>query len=579
MSIDVLKIHANERLDEGDLTYGLSTQIQDAERTISEVALLGASQSKILEGFEMDNPAGSQLRVTLGKAILAYRDGATVKYGVLVDSGDAERILDLASYPVSATYSIYVRAEYIDSTSQGRAFWDGSAEISQSVTTRKVSNWGLRIEVGSPGAEWLEIGTVTLDGGGAVTVVTDLRDFYFDGSVDATYESGWSSDGGGIVNDRNSDRRLYGVTDFHAFTAAMRQSLEDIKGRGLRRWWDRDIGGMNIGFDAAPVEDRMAVGDALNYLTLDASKPTWQLDTAAHLQYDRTLESLLFTPPWGNLGFLEYFNQPAMQLTDTALLSFFGGTPSFFRFVNDGNEQSRFYENGVTISDNFSGLAIGDWADDHYGLTVASSGAYGTTLAKVSTTASEGARLAMQRRQSTSTTSYTDSGDVLSEIASAGFGHTTDFIDSALIKAVATEDFDTATKRGTQLEFWTTPNGSATAAKRWEIDDAGNLLPSGSGFTVGDTTNYPDYVYASACRAGRFEGITGAASLATQVFTASLESGDSSTRGTIYLDSASATAVPPSPSGTAVVLYALDNGGGTINLYAKCGSDAAVLLA
>ncbi|MFA5028483.1 MAG: hypothetical protein WC713_11470, partial [Candidatus Methylomirabilota bacterium] len=76
------------------------------------------------------------------------------------------------------------------------------------------------------------------------------------------YRSGWSVDGGGVFADRSVDRATYGVGDLQMFSAAVRQCLEDIKGRGLRRWWDRDIGGLNIGFDADPVEDVLAVGDA-----------------------------------------------------------------------------------------------------------------------------------------------------------------------------------------------------------------------------------------------------------------------------------------------------------------------------
>jgi hypothetical protein len=45
------------------------------------------------------------------------------------------------------------------------------------------------------------------------------------------------------------------------------------KGRGLRRWWERDIGGLNVGFDADPVEDRVAVGDAEYHLLHDGTDP------------------------------------------------------------------------------------------------------------------------------------------------------------------------------------------------------------------------------------------------------------------------------------------------------------------
>ena len=175
------------------------------------------------------------------------------------------------------TYGIYLRFEYVDGDTESRIFWnpDGTgSEFAQAIATRQLANWSIRAEASNPGSEWLKIGEVdqaTL--APAVTGITDQRPMYFEGEVHNSYQSGWSSDGGGIANDRNSDRQQYGVKDIQTFSAATRQCLEDIKGRGLREWYERDIGGMNIGFDAAPVEDTLAIGDANFKAYFDATDP------------------------------------------------------------------------------------------------------------------------------------------------------------------------------------------------------------------------------------------------------------------------------------------------------------------
>jgi hypothetical protein len=186
-------------------------------------------------------------------------------------TGDATKIVDLSTYP-SATYNIYVRFEWVDDETKSRIFWDPSgdgSEFAQTIATRKTSNWSVRVETASPGSEWLQIGTVVQ----STMVITDQRPLYFEGLVSGSYASGWSTDGGGVANDRSATRGTYGVRDIQMFTAAMRQCLEDIKGRGLRRWWERSIGGMNIGFDADPTEDKLCVKDTSFGLDYSGSDP------------------------------------------------------------------------------------------------------------------------------------------------------------------------------------------------------------------------------------------------------------------------------------------------------------------
>jgi len=294
MSTDLLKSQANERVDLVDFDFLANECLQDIVNEPVSKFLTDPSGQRawILDGFGIDCPTGKQLRVTKGRAMLSTRQAGQIKYGYLTTLGDSTKTVDLATYS-PGTYNVYIRFEYVDGDSSSRVFWNpagGGGEFASTIPTRIKANWSIRVEATSPGAEWLKIAEVdqaTL--APSTTGITDQRPLYFEGDVHNSYQSGWSSDGGGGANDRNADRQQYGVKDLQAFTAAMRQSLEDIKGRGLRRWWDRDIGGMNIGFDAAPTEDTLAVGDADFNIWNDgvANQPTIQWDTDDYTWYDR----------------------------------------------------------------------------------------------------------------------------------------------------------------------------------------------------------------------------------------------------------------------------------------------------
>ena len=288
MSKDILRVEPNERVDLSDF-LSLPNAIQDHERQIMSEFATDPARTRhwILSGFAMDNPAAKQIRVTKGKAILGQRFAGVAQYGTLVTEGDATLTVDLNAYGVGV-YGVYIRFERVAGEAQSRIFWDpsaGGSEFSQSINTRYTAAWSMRVESTTPGVDWVKLGEVDQ----ATMAITDQREFFFEGDkVGGTaYESGWSSDGGGAANDRNADRATYGVSDLQMFTAAMRQSLEHIKGRGLRRWWERDIGGMNLGFDAAPVEDRLAIYDANFWLGISGSDPRLTLDSTDYLSYAR----------------------------------------------------------------------------------------------------------------------------------------------------------------------------------------------------------------------------------------------------------------------------------------------------
>jgi hypothetical protein len=303
MGTDRLNVSSNERIDISDFRFLAGESSRAALRQLGHKFLMedsiATSEDRtgyILSGFAMSNPAASQLRVTKGKALLSQRlDGAVVQ-GVVTTEGDASKTLDLNSY-ASGTYGVYIRFEEIQGESQGRIFWNNTgngSEYTDSVPTRYVASWGFRVEATSPGIEWLKIGEVDKD----TMVITDQRPFYFEGNVDSSYQSGWSINGGGSAADRSANRADFGVTSLHEFTRAMRQCLEDIKGRGLRRWWEADIGGMNIGFSDDPIEGRLAIGNDEFYLDVIGTVPNDQPSlvvnddtTLSRIFYNRTFDS------------------------------------------------------------------------------------------------------------------------------------------------------------------------------------------------------------------------------------------------------------------------------------------------
>lgn len=276
MGTNRLKVSPNERVDIEDFRFVAGEGIHANLRQLGHKFLLEDTvvtpqdrTGYILSGFEISNPAAKQLQVDKGKAILSQRINGVVVQGVVTTEGDATKIIDLNTYS-PGVYGIFIRFEENEGAVQGRIFWNPTglgSEYTNSVPTRYLAGWSLRVEVASPGNEWLKIGEVNQ----ADMDIVDQRPFYFEGAVDEDYLSGWSTDGDGGANDRNAVRSTYGVKDLHTFIRATKQCLEDIKGRGLRRWWDRDIGGMNIGFDDDPIEGRLAIGSVDFYFALTGS--------------------------------------------------------------------------------------------------------------------------------------------------------------------------------------------------------------------------------------------------------------------------------------------------------------------
>ena len=143
MATKLLTVDENERVDLGDFEF-IQQAILDNPRQLAEQFLTnpsGAIRHWILRGFAMTNPTAKDLTVTRGAAILGWRDGATVKYGMVLSDGDATKTLDLTSY-ASSVHGIYIRFEYNDGENAGRVFWNNAApgsEYAQTVATRRVA--------------------------------------------------------------------------------------------------------------------------------------------------------------------------------------------------------------------------------------------------------------------------------------------------------------------------------------------------------------------------------------------------------------------------------------------------------
>jgi hypothetical protein len=294
----ILNVESNERIDIPDFRFLSKEGTTDhlTEFLNQFICDPDGDNKFILEGFKPQNLTGQQLTISSGKALLGQRiDGQILT--TIVTVAPEDKIIDMSTYPDN-TYGIYIRFEHIKGEPEGRIFWNpvSNSEYTRTIETRFVPEWSIRIEIGNPGGEWLKIGQVIKPS----MAITDLRHFFFEGKVENDYLSGWSSEGGGGVLDRSDNRADLGIGDLHTFLAAMRQCLEDIKGRGLRRWWQKSIGGMNIGFSSEPVEGRFAIGDSGFYLKLIDALARIYFAVNVSLTYSRSTQEFYFTDVTGS---------------------------------------------------------------------------------------------------------------------------------------------------------------------------------------------------------------------------------------------------------------------------------------
>ena len=156
---DYPKAQRSQRVDLEDWDFAIADAPQARSRQPGSDFFTNPAGDRmwIIGGFNLTF-AGADLTVTRGVAILGQREKGQVVNGVLTSEGDASKTQDLSTFG-NATYGVFVRFELVDGAFQNRLFWDdvGAQEFSQLVPTRRVANWGMRVQLTSPGAEWFQI--------------------------------------------------------------------------------------------------------------------------------------------------------------------------------------------------------------------------------------------------------------------------------------------------------------------------------------------------------------------------------------------------------------------------------------
>lgn len=287
--INLLNLSAGERVDLADFSFVAQESLLGAARGVSEGLLTSPAKQTlwIIRGFTMSNPSGQILSVAKGAAILALRQGARILQGVLTVDGIDTASLDLSSYS-GGTYNVYIRFVLTPGSFDTRTFYrasGGGAEYAQSVPTRLSGNWELMAASASPGAEWVLIGTVTTPS----MATTDMRPLFFEGRVDKDTASGWGS---------AQDRAAGQIGDLQTALAAVRQSLEDIKGPGISRWFTDHVAGQTIGYASAPKVGRTSWGDDNFFAQGDSARPSLTFGAdGAHIAYVRASGLMVATGP------------------------------------------------------------------------------------------------------------------------------------------------------------------------------------------------------------------------------------------------------------------------------------------
>jgi len=294
---DLLRVDANERVDLRDFQFAVKNAMEDNSRQLAANFLTSPAgvRAWIVDGFAMSDGGASQLVVQNGVAFISMdRDGEVLE-GVLATEGDASRTLDLTGYS-NAVHGIYLRFSQVEGEEKGRIFWNSGSdtEYSQSVTTRYLANWAVRVERTNPGSDWLKIGEVNPTN--IAGTLTDQRNFYFEGKVDDAYATTW---GGGT--DRNADRQQYGIKDLQTFVDMTKEAFEELRSSsGNRRWWeagirdlDLDTGPLRVGFTGGSPPDAKSVmvGDDGFYMGLlvGGTTPYINFDSGDQLFYSRSL--------------------------------------------------------------------------------------------------------------------------------------------------------------------------------------------------------------------------------------------------------------------------------------------------
>lgn len=375
MTKKYVRTEPGERIDYRDLQDAIEVSPRDAlNQTVAQV-LQGTDSTSagyVLSGFAIGTspatttdyvelagsaPAGDEVRINRGVAILSFRDRGEVFGGCVLSGGPETKTLDISAY-TNGAYGVYVRFEFRDSDYQNRLFWNANAatpvEYPRSIPTRRSEDWGIAIEQEIPGDEWIRIGTVTKSGG-AVTAMTDERDFYFEGRVDLSYDPTNEWDAG---DDRNDDRAQHGLFGLRRLIRAVQTQLAGITGD---KWWDAI---------ATAVTSPFLLRDGSNTITGDVLP---DLDVTHVLGDEASERFLTFASQWAmaDTAWLGRLNASIASEADDTRLQFYCGASPIIRTllynavvegVADGTTQMNVYRAtaGSTIGSVTSGYTI-EW--------------------------------------------------------------------------------------------------------------------------------------------------------------------------------------------------------------------------
>lgn len=248
--MDRVKLHPNERLGLPDAEAGIGGELALDDQLRRTRTMWGGHDAlsestgdggKIFEGFDTPTATGgTSLTLNRGSGILPLLDGSTLKYGLMFgDEGVSSYLLDFSA-AANGTYNVFVRGVYSGATQQNRVFWNATtgAEQVDNVQTRDVAAWEATFQasaVAPPGnGEWVHVLSVT-KAGGVITVITDVRNLFYEGEVSGSYGKTWGS----VSTDRSTDRATYGVQDQFNWTQAVRTQLDEIIGKG---GWYKKVG-------------------------------------------------------------------------------------------------------------------------------------------------------------------------------------------------------------------------------------------------------------------------------------------------------------------------------------------------
>lgn len=298
----IIKWHADERVDLPDANqFAGELDLYEHARILRELVLpagrntgAATTEARIFAGFDIQNIVGGTCDITRGTGIFKFlRDGDLVLGLVSGEMGADTQQIDLSAQP-NDDYAIYVRATWSETDQENRVHWDdsGSEEIVLFVKTREdlAWEWTYRSSSSSPpsGGDWVKVWELTVSGA-AITAQADYRHFFFEG--DAKSGAGQWLDEWGTANDRDSDRALYGVTDFHQWASAIRKKMDDIQG-GYYHWWEEptinfsDMDNEHWGGDKWGRHKRLSIGDSQTWWRLESSLVTFDVQQASFRSLD-----------------------------------------------------------------------------------------------------------------------------------------------------------------------------------------------------------------------------------------------------------------------------------------------------